>query len=233
MRSNVRIAVRVTHAGASCGGDGRRFGVASGAKIPGVRACGDIRRGPPWRRLSGREEAEADETDHADLAGPRVSAPAVHLYARAVCRAAVPRARAYCAAVPEDTRRIIRAILCSECTDTHPAADLTELASRSLTEPAKPDDPVDDDDIAAVAAALRRGRRWLDRPSFKVEDIRARLNHGRTWILTRARGLRQFGRACCPGCHTTNMVTSGRAQPPSNELRFAVNATTRVARRDR
>jgi hypothetical protein len=49
-------------------------------------------------------------------------------------------------------------------------------------EPAKPDDPVGDDEIAAVAAALKRGRKWLDRPSSKVEEIRARLNHGRTWI---------------------------------------------------
>ena len=81
-----------------------------------VRA-GDIRHGPPGRRLSGREEA-----------------------------------------------------------------DETERASRSLMEPAKPDDPVGDDEIAAVAAALKRGRKWLDRPSSKVEEIRARLNHGRTWI---------------------------------------------------
>ncbi len=36
-----------------------------------------------------------------------------------------------------------------------------------------------------------------------------------------------------PQGHATDIVTSGRAQPPSNELRFAANATTRVARRDR
>ena len=53
-------------------------------------------------------------------------------------------------------------------------------------EPAKPDDPVDDE-IATVAAALRRGGKWLDHHSSKVEEIRAKLNHDRTWI-TQGRG---------------------------------------------